>query len=132
MPRGTSQGKRIDLTFWVEKFSKKINFLKKMVRTNTTQLNIRLNQERERKLDVVTKLVQGQVKSVIDIGGKVIELNIAEKKPINKTLMSRLLFYKALDDAYDQLTATEAANSDGFMNNEYNDWENNSGDGPDL
>ena len=45
-----------------------------MVRTNTTQLNIRLNQERERKLDVVTKLVQGQVKSVIDIGGQVIEL----------------------------------------------------------
>ena len=53
-------------------------------------------------------------------------------KPINKTLMSRLLFYKALDDAYDQLAATEAANCDGFMNNEYNDWENNSGDGPDL
>jgi len=103
-----------------------------MVRTNTTQLNIRLNQERERKLDVVTKLVQGQVKSVIDIGGKVIELNIADKKPINKTLMSRLLFYKALDDAYEQLTATEAANCDGFMNNEYNEWENNSGDGPDL
>ena len=103
-----------------------------MAKTNTTQLNIRLNQEREKKLDVVTKLVQNKMKSIIDIGGKVIELNIADRKPINKTLMSRLLFYKALDDAYDQLTATEAANSDGFMNNEYNDWENNSGDGPDL
>ena len=103
-----------------------------MAKSFTTQLNIRLNDERDKKLDLVTKLFKGQVKSVVNIGEKVIEIDFADKKPLNKTLVSRLLFYKALDDAYDQLTATEAANSDGFMTNSYNDWENNSGDGPDL